>query len=130
LQSKSPTSNTLTMPLQSSQIAQSITSTQSTNLNNLLQSISLTKKKKADTTTSDLFMTSTSNKFSKQSPMSFPQVIVDSSPSTVQHDENLVLPPVDLRTLSKILSVRQKSFTQIEHITRRQAKLEYLITEQ
>ena len=42
----------------------------------------------------------------------------------------LVLPPVDLRTLSKILSIGQKSFTQIEHITRRQAKLEYLITEQ
>ncbi|CAG8708721.1 16436_t:CDS:2 [Cetraspora pellucida] len=75
-------------------------------------------------------MTTTSNKFSKQSSMSFLQVIVDTSPSAVLYDENPVLPTVDLQTLSKILSIRQKSFTQIEHITRRQAKLEYLITEQ
>ncbi|CAG8759607.1 4209_t:CDS:1, partial [Racocetra persica] len=71
LQSKSPTSNTLTMLLQSSQTVQSTTSIQSTNLNNSLQSISLTKKRKADTATFDLFTTSTSNKFSKQSPISF-----------------------------------------------------------
>ncbi|CAG8830210.1 13477_t:CDS:2, partial [Cetraspora pellucida] len=109
LQSKSSTLNTLTMPLQlpilakaitSSQTVQLTASTQLTNLNNSLQSISLTKKRKADAATSDLPMTTTSNKFSKQSSISF------------------------------ILSIRQKSFTQIEHITRKQAKLEYFITEQ
>ncbi|CAG8744018.1 23956_t:CDS:2, partial [Cetraspora pellucida] len=41
-----------------------------------------------DATTSNLPMTTTSNKFSKQSSMSFPQVIVDSSSSTVLYDEN------------------------------------------
>ncbi|CAG8776594.1 17217_t:CDS:1, partial [Cetraspora pellucida] len=76
LQSKSSTLNILTMPLQlpisekaitSSQTAQSTASTQLTNLNNSLQFISLTKKRKADATTSDLSTTTTSNKFSKQS---------------------------------------------------------------
>ncbi|CAG8827733.1 17545_t:CDS:2, partial [Cetraspora pellucida] len=75
-----------TKAITSSQIAQSTASTQSTNLNNLLQSIFLTKKRKADAATSNLLMTITSNK--------------------------------------------QKSFTQIEHITRKQAKLEYIITKQ
>ncbi|CAG8803466.1 13272_t:CDS:2, partial [Cetraspora pellucida] len=73
----------------SSQTAKSTASTQSTNLNKLLQSISLTKKKKADAATSDLSMTTTSNKFSKQSSMSFSQVIVNSSLFTVLHNENL-----------------------------------------
>ncbi|CAG8840740.1 23833_t:CDS:1, partial [Racocetra persica] len=71
LQLKSPTSNILTMLLQLSQTAQSTISIQLTNLNNSLQSISLTKKRKANTATSDFPTTSTSNKFSKQSSMSF-----------------------------------------------------------
>ncbi|CAG8772693.1 1072_t:CDS:2 [Cetraspora pellucida] len=55
----------------SSQTAQSTASTQLTNLNNLLQSISLTKKRKANVVTSNFPMTTTSNKFSKQLFMSF-----------------------------------------------------------